>query len=93
MSVVGRFQFHAVAVDHAIRGDDSSSAVNQLEGGFFAVHCLVLVHRHCAAFQRHDMAFPDLLQVREVGDDRGMLAAEREIDQVLDYETTPAYGP
>ena len=31
MSVVDRFQLHAVVVDHTVRGDDSSTAVNQLE--------------------------------------------------------------
>ena len=85
MSVVDRFQLHAVVVGHTVRGDDSSTAVNQLEGGFFAIHCLVLVYRHCAAVQCHCVVFPDLLQIREIRDNRCLLTTVRQVNKVLDF--------
>ena len=45
---------------------------------------VVLCRRHSTAVYGQGMAFPNPLQIREVGDHRGLLAAECQVDEVLD---------
>ena len=84
MSIVLLFQHHAVVIDHTVRGNDSSAAIDQQPGSFDTVQVFQFLHRGIAAIQIHKMAVPYGLQVREVGDDCGLLAAVCQVDKVFD---------
>ena len=83
MPVVVLLQHHAVVVDHAIGGNHPTAALDEPEGLCFTIYRLVLVHRHPTAVQRHDVVLPDLLQIGEAGNHRGLLTAKGEIDKIL----------
>ena len=51
-------------------------------GGVF--HTMLMIALRSTAVYGQDMAFPNPFQIREVGDHRGLLAAERQVDEVLD---------
>ena len=51
-----------------------------------------MVHRHPAAVQRNDVVLPDLLQIREAGNHRGLLTAKRQVDEVLDMGQVQLVG-
>ena len=84
MSIVLLFQHHTVVIDHAVRGDHSAAAVDQQQSSFGAVQAFQLLHPGTTAVQSHKMAASYGLQIGKVGDDRCLLAAVRQVDEVLD---------
>ena len=82
--IVERLQFQAVVIDHAVGGDRSCFVLEQIQGRHPAINLVVLCRRHSTAVYGQGMAFPNPLQIREVGDHRGLLAAECQVDEVLD---------
>ena len=83
MPVIELLQHYAVAVDHTVRGDRLAAAVDQQQGGFGAVQVFQLLRPGAAAIQVQKMAAPYGFQIGKVCNDRGLLAAEREIDEVF----------
>ena len=58
--------------------------LEKIQGHHPAIHLVVLLRGHGAAVHGQGVAFPDALQIGEVDDDCGLLAAEGEVDEVLD---------
>ena len=77
-------QLHPVVVDHAIRGNFTFSVLQKVLCPFLEVGGFQLLHTDTAAIQRHDMVFPDFLQVPEVLYHCDLLTAEGQVDEVLD---------
>ena len=90
--IVDLFQLHAIAVHHAIGGDCPGAALDQVEGRGQPVYLFERIHRHTAAVDGQGMVFPRLLQLGEVGDDRGPLAAKGEVDEILDVRQAQLAG-
>ena len=75
-SVVDLLQLHAVVVDYAVGRDRAAAAFNELPCGSLAVQRVQFIHACAAAVQVHVVVTANSGEVRKVGDDRGLLAAE-----------------
>ena len=85
-AVVDLLQLHAVVVDHAVGGDCAVAVFDELPCGFLAVQRVQLIHACAAAVQVHVVVAADGGEVGKVGDDRSLLAAEGQVDEILQLE-------
>ena len=83
IAVIGLIHLHAVVIDYAVAGDRSSAAVDEQDRGFRTVQILQLLNTGSTAVEIHVMLTTDLLQIGEVRDDRCLLTAEGQVDEVF----------
>ena len=91
-AVVDLLQLHAVVVDHAVGGDRAAAVFNELPCQFLTVQRVQLIHACTAAVQIHVVVPADGGEVGKVGDDRGPLAAEGQVDEILQLEQLQLVG-
>ncbi len=91
-AVVDLLQLHAVVVDHAVGGDRAAAAFDEPPCGFLAVQRVQFIHTCAAAVQVHVVVAADRGEVGKVGDDRGLLAAEGQVDEILQLEQLQLVG-
>ena len=82
-ALVKLLQLHAVVVDHAVGRDRATAVFDELTGNFLAVQRVQLIHTCAASVQVHVVVTTDGSGVGKVGDDRGLLAAEGQVDKIL----------
>ena len=85
-AVVDLLQLHAVVVDHAVGSDRAAAAFDEPPRGFLAIQRVQLIHTCAAAVQVHVVVTANSGEVGKVGDDRGLLAAEGQVDEILQLE-------
>ena len=91
-AIVDLFQLHAVVVDHTVGRDRAAAAFNELPCGSLAVQRVQFIHACAAAVQVHVVVAADGGEVGKVGDDRGLLAAEGQVDEILQLEQLQFVG-
>ena len=91
-AIVDLFQLHAVVVDHAVGRDRAAAAFNELPCGFLAVQFVQFIHTCAAAVQVHVVVTANSGEVGKVGNDRGLLAAEGQVDEILQLEQLQLVG-
>ena len=91
-SVVDLLQFHAVVVDYAVGRDRAAAAFDELPCGFLAVQRVQLIHACAAAVQVHVVVTANSGEVGKVSNDRGLLAAESKVDEILQLEKLQLVG-
>ena len=73
-----------IAVLHAIRGNPSLKMIeDQVQSELAAIQPLELLDSAAPTLHRHVVLPPNGVQVGEVCDDRGLLAAKGQIDEIL----------
>lgn len=83
-AVIELLQFHPVIIDHAIRGNPSLKMIeDQVQSELAAIQPLELLDSAAPTLHRHVVLPPNGVQVGEVCDDRGLLAAKGQIDEIL----------
>ena len=83
-AVIELLQFHPVIIDHAIRGNPSFKMIeDQVQSELAAIQPLELLDSAAPTLHRHVVLPPNGVQVGEVCDDRGLLAAKGQIDEIL----------
>ena len=92
ISVVHRLDAHGVFKHDAVGGDPSSAVRNEAAGDADPVELIVFLRRHTAAVHSHIVAPAHLLQLREVRDDRGLLAGEGQVDEGADIPILSCCG-
>ena len=85
-ALVKLFQLHAVVVDHTVGGDRAAAAFNELPCGFLSVQRVQFILACAAAVQVHVVVTANSGEVGKVGNDRGLLAAEGQVDEILQLE-------
>ena len=82
-TIVDLLQLHAVVVDHTVGCDRAAAAFDELPCGFLAIQRIQFLCFGAAAMQVHVMVAADGGEVGKVGNDRGLLAAEGQVDEIL----------
>jgi hypothetical protein len=85
-ALVKLLQLHAVVVDHAVGGDRAAAVFNELPHGFLAVQRIQFLCFGTASVQVHVMVTANSGEVGKVCNDRGLLAAEGQVDEILQLE-------
>ena len=85
-AVVDLLQLHAVVVNHAVGGDRAAAVFDELPCRSLAVQFVQLIHTCAAAVQVHVVVTANSVEVGKVGNDRGLLAAEGQVDEILQLE-------
>ena len=85
-AIVDLFQLHAVVVDYAVGCDRAAAAFNEPSCRFLTVQFVQFIHTCAAAVQVHVVVAADGGEVGKVGDDRSLLAAEGQVDEILQLE-------
>jgi len=85
-SVVDLLQLHAVVVDHTVGGDRAAAAFDEPPCRFLTVQFVQLIHTCAAAVQVHVVVATNSGEVGKVSDDRGLLAAEGQVDEIFQLE-------
>ena len=85
-AVVDLLQLHAVVVDHAVGSDFAAAVFDEPPRSFLAIQFVQLIHTCAAAVQVHVVVTANSGEVGKVGDDRGLLAAEGQVDEILQFE-------
>ena len=83
LAVVDLLQLHAVVVDHAVGRDRAAAAFDELPCDFLAVQRIQFLCFGTASVQVHVMVAADGGEVGKVGNDCGLLAAEGQVDEIL----------
>ena len=82
-TVIDLLQLHSVVIDHAVGGDLAGCVVeDQIQCCLACIQSFQLLHGDAAAMQVHVVIPAYLLQVGKVCDDRGLLTAEGQVDEV-----------
>lgn len=84
LPIVDLLQLHAVAVHHAVRGDHPGGSLDQVEGHRTVIQPFKRLHRHGITADGQGVDFADPLQIGEIGDHGGSLAAKRQVDEIPD---------
>ena len=83
-AVIKRLQFHPIVIDHAVGGDASLGMIeDQIQGELLAIQPLKFLGSAAPTLHRHVVLPPNGVQVGEVCDDRGLLAAEGQVDKIF----------
>ena len=88
-AAIDLLQFHAVVVGHPVGRDCALFAVDQLQRFRPPIQGVVLLHRHHAAADVQAVIPANLFQIGEVRDHRGLLAAEGQVDKILNIRQIP----
>ena len=86
LSVIGLIHLHAVVIDHAVAGDRAATGIDEQDCGFHAIQILQFLNTCTAAIEIHIVVTANRLQIGKVGDDRGLLTAEGQVDEVFQLE-------
>ena len=81
--MVKLLQLHAVVVNHAVGGDRAAAVFDELPCDFLAVQRVQLIHACAAAVQVHVVVTANSGEVGKVGDDRSLLAAGGQVDEIF----------
>ena len=81
-AIVDLFQLHAVVVDHTIGRDRAAAVFDEPPYGFLSIQFVQFIHACTAAVQVHVMVAADGGEVGKVCNDRGLLAAEGQVDEI-----------
>ena len=91
-AVVDLFQLHAVVVDHTVGRHRAAAVFDELPCDFLAVQRVQFIHACAAAVQVHVVVAANGGEVGKVGNDRGLLAAEGQVDEILQLEQLQLVG-
>lgn len=83
-AVIEFFQLHPIVIDHAVGGHIPIRVTDKLQSKMPGVQLFQLFGGGAPAVQGQIMIPPDLVQIGEVGNDRCLLAAEGQVDEILD---------
>ena len=83
---VDLLQLHAVVVDHTVGRHRAAAAFDEPPCGSLAVQRVQFIHACAAAVQVHVVVAADGGEVGKVSNDRGLLAAEGQVDEILQLE-------
>ena len=91
-SIVEFFHLHPVVINHPIGGHIPIFIADEREGELSSVQPLQLFGGGATTMQGQIVALSNLLQIGEVGDNSCLLAAEAQVDKVLDPTDPQLYG-
>lgn len=92
LSPVELLQLHAVVVHHAVRGDLPAARADERLGNGLPISFFILIYGHHPTIEIHQMGFACFLQISEVVDHRGPLAAEGQVDEVFNVGESQLVG-
>ena len=91
-TVIDRLQLHAVVIDHTVGGDSTVSIFNELPSRFLTIQRFQLVNSCTAAVQIHVVVLANSGDVRKICNDLSLLAAEGQVDEILQFEKLQLVG-
>ena len=83
LTVIYLLQLHAVIIDHAVGRDCAAAALDKLSCRFLTIQRFQLGNSCTASVQVHVVVTANSGKVREICDDCGLLAAESQVDKIL----------
>ena len=91
-AIVDLFQLHAVVVDHTVGRHRAAAVFDEPPCGFLAIQRIQFLCFGTAAVQVHVVVAADGGEVGKVGNDRGLLAAEGQVDENLQFKKLQLVG-
>ena len=79
-SVVDLLQLHAIIIDHTVGRDRTAAALDKPPCCCLTIQCIQFLRFGAAAVQIHVVIPANSGEVRKICDDRGLLAAEGQVD-------------
>ena len=91
-SAVDLFQLHAVVVDHTVGRHRAAAAFDELPCCCLTIQCIQFLRFGAAAVQVHVVIPANGGEVRKVCNDCSLLAAEGQVDQILQFKKLQLVG-
>ena len=82
-TIIDLLQLHAVVIDHTVGRDSTVSIFDELTSRFLTVQRIQFLCLGTSSVQVHVVVTANSGEVGKVGNDRGLLAAEGQVDEIL----------
>ena len=85
-TIVDLLQFHAVVIDHTVGRNRAAAALDELPCCCPTIQCIQFLRFGAATVQIHIVSTANSSEVRKIRNDCDLLAAEGQVDQILQFK-------